>query len=149
MAAKSTYLVIIERMPFDLADRRSALSKGGLEAPVSLFSMKSCLEASSLCMELREVLWCKLLLLPFKMHGSRTYVSQHACGAQGTTLMWVPGLNSGWQACTAGLHSGHLHLLSHCASPFVYFIYEFCSRLQTHQKTASDPITDAWEPPCG
>lgn len=32
-------------------------------------------------------------------------MSQHACGAQGTAFVWVPGLNSGWQAHTAGSHS--------------------------------------------
>ena len=32
---------------------------------------------------------------------------------------------------------------------FILFIWEPCSCLQTHQKRASDPITDGCEPPCG
>jgi hypothetical protein len=32
---------------------------------------------------------------------------------------------------------------------FILCIWEHCSCLQTHQKRASDPITDGCEPPCG
>jgi hypothetical protein len=32
---------------------------------------------------------------------------------------------------------------------FTLFIWVYCSYLQTHQKRASDPITDGCEPPCG
>jgi hypothetical protein len=34
---------------------------------------------------------------------------------------------------------------------FIYLLYvhEYCSCLQTHQKKASNPITDGCEPPCG
>lgn len=46
-------------MPFDLADRRSALSKGGLD-PCIVDLSEIILEASSPCMELREILFCKL-----------------------------------------------------------------------------------------
>jgi hypothetical protein len=34
-------------------------------------------------------------------------------------------------------------------SRFILFIWIHCSCLQTHQKRASDPITDGYEPPCG
>jgi len=36
-----------------------------------------------------------------------------------------------------------------CQTFFILCIWEHCRCLQTHQKTASDPITDGCEPPCG
>jgi hypothetical protein len=32
---------------------------------------------------------------------------------------------------------------------YLFYVYEFCICLQTHQKRASDPIRDSCEPPCG
>jgi hypothetical protein len=32
---------------------------------------------------------------------------------------------------------------------FIYFMWVHCRCLQTHQKRASDPVTDVCEPPCG
>jgi hypothetical protein len=47
------------------------------------------------------------------------------------------------------------HLIIPCSFKYIFFlkfslcIWVHCSYLQTHQKRASDPITDGCEPPCG
>ena len=53
-------------------------------------------------------------------------------------------------SCSTTLRSSSLQLYSLQPKEFIYYyIWVHCSCLQTHQKRASDLITDGCEPPCG